>query len=246
MFNQSRSRIIRLIFLIAFVLIAIQLFYLQVISGKYRKLADENAIQKTIIYPSRGIIFDRKRGPSSIIHWPMTWWLYHRRLKFWYNILLSLMVLIQPNFVTARQPPSSETIFRPSVFEASLSQQNLPRIQKHVAIHQWFFSLQERPIRKYTYDAAAHILGYLGEVDSNFLKRHKDEGYLQGDYAGMTGLERTYEKVLMGRGGSSSWSRIILTGIQGPYENGAFDTAAVTGDNLYWALMWNYRKKERS
>src|SRR5215212_7173898 len=59
-FNQSRSRIIRLIFLVTFLVIIAQLFNLQVISGKYKKLADENAILAKRIYPSRGIIFDRK------------------------------------------------------------------------------------------------------------------------------------------------------------------------------------------
>lgn len=62
-FNQSRSRIIRLIFVITFGIILVQLFYLQVISKKYKRLADENAIQRSIVYPLRGIIFDRKHKP---------------------------------------------------------------------------------------------------------------------------------------------------------------------------------------
>ena len=59
-FNQSRSRIVRLIFLVSFLVLLAQLFVLQVISGKYKKLADENAIFRKIVYPSRGIIYDRK------------------------------------------------------------------------------------------------------------------------------------------------------------------------------------------
>ena len=60
-FNQSRSRIIRLIFLLVFLVIAGQLFYLQVVSGKFRQMADDNAILKKTIYPPRGIVFDRYR-----------------------------------------------------------------------------------------------------------------------------------------------------------------------------------------
>ena len=59
-FNQSRSRIIRLIFLLAFLVIIAQLFNLQVISGKYSKLAMDNAVFPKIVYPERGIIYDRK------------------------------------------------------------------------------------------------------------------------------------------------------------------------------------------
>ena len=59
-FNQSRSRIIRLIFPVAFLVIIAQLFNLQVVSGKYSKLAMDNAVFPKIVYPERGIIYDRK------------------------------------------------------------------------------------------------------------------------------------------------------------------------------------------
>ncbi|HKP32341.1 MAG TPA: hypothetical protein VJT83_06425, partial [Chitinophagaceae bacterium] len=59
-FNQSRSTIIRLIFIGIFLVIVLQLFNLQVISSKYSELAKENALYPKRIYPSRGIIYDRK------------------------------------------------------------------------------------------------------------------------------------------------------------------------------------------
>jgi len=59
-FNQSRSRIIRAIFLASFVVLIAQLFHLQVVSREYKRQADINAIFAKRIYPSRGIIFDRK------------------------------------------------------------------------------------------------------------------------------------------------------------------------------------------
>jgi penicillin-binding protein 2 len=37
----------------------VQLFNLQVLSSKYQRLAQENAVLKKVVYPSRGIIFDR-------------------------------------------------------------------------------------------------------------------------------------------------------------------------------------------
>src|SRR6186713_1903163 len=60
LFNQSRSNIIRLIFLGIFVIILVQLFNLQIISGKYKQLAMDNAVFPKVKYPDRGIIFDRK------------------------------------------------------------------------------------------------------------------------------------------------------------------------------------------
>ena len=54
-FNQSRSNIIRLIFGGMFLVIFAQLFNLQVVSDKYKKMAAENALFPKRIYPSRGI-----------------------------------------------------------------------------------------------------------------------------------------------------------------------------------------------
>src|SRR5580658_8124339 len=58
-FNQSRSNIIRLIFAGMFLIIAAQLFHLQIISKKYKLQAQENALFRKSVYPTRGIIYDR-------------------------------------------------------------------------------------------------------------------------------------------------------------------------------------------
>src|SRR5215218_3102916 len=70
-FTQSRSIIIRIIFAIAFLVIIGRLLTLQVLSSKYQRLAQENAIFKKIIYPPRGIIYDR-RGKALVTNTQMT------------------------------------------------------------------------------------------------------------------------------------------------------------------------------
>src|SRR5215210_5763287 len=59
-FNQSRTRVIQLIFVVVFLVIVGKLFNLQIISRKYAKLADNNAVAKKIVYPTRGLIYDHK------------------------------------------------------------------------------------------------------------------------------------------------------------------------------------------
>ena len=59
-YNQSRSNIIRLIVIVTFSVIALQLFYLQLIDRKYKQLAMDNAVYAKVVYPERGIIYDRK------------------------------------------------------------------------------------------------------------------------------------------------------------------------------------------
>ena len=57
-----------------------------------------------------------------------------------------------------------------------------------------------------------------------------------GDYTGRTGLERTYEKVLMGRRGVKNYIRDNKSRLQGEYEKGMYDTAAVAGKNMFSSL----------
>src|SRR5258705_9968450 len=58
-YNQSRSRIIQIIFILVFLLIVLQLLNLQIFSKDYKLQAENNAIYRKVIYPDRGIIYDR-------------------------------------------------------------------------------------------------------------------------------------------------------------------------------------------
>ncbi|MBI3138063.1 MAG: penicillin-binding protein 2 [Sphingobacteriales bacterium] len=237
-FNQSRSRIILLIFLVAFVVIIAQLFYLQVISGKYRQMADENAILKKTVYPPRGLVFDRKR--KAILNNTLTYDLMVTPAQargidtFFFCKLMGIDTAeFRRRIINSIIKNTSQ---KPSVFEASLSPQKYARIQENLWRFQNGFYVQERPIRSYPYEAGANIFGYLGEVDTNYLKKHAEDGYVSGDYAGMTGIEASYEKALMGQRGVQYLIKDNFSRIQGPYENGSLDVAAVAGSNLYTSL----------
>ncbi|MEO7982612.1 MAG: penicillin-binding transpeptidase domain-containing protein [Bacteroidota bacterium] len=237
-FNQSRSRIIRLIFLLAFLVIIAQLFYLQVVSGKFSRMADDNAILRKTVYPPRGLVLDRNR--QAILNNTLTFDLMVTPslargidTAFFCRLMEIDTAEYRKRIVNAIIKNKS---FRPSVFEASLPPQKYARIQENIWRFQNGFYIQERPIRSYPFDAAANIVGYIGEVDSNYLKKHSEDGYQSGDYAGMTGLEASYEKVLMGERGMQVLIKDNFNRIQGSYEGGAMDIEAVAGNNLYTSL----------
>jgi penicillin-binding protein 2 len=48
---------------------------------------------------------------------------------------------------------------------------------------------------------AAHVLGYVGQVTSDELKRLRKDGYREGDEIGRAGIEKSYEKYLRGTPG---------------------------------------------
>ena len=65
--------------------------------------------------------------------------------------------------------------------------------------------IQQTYLRHYRYQSlAAQILGYVGEISAEELKRKAREGYRLGDKIGKTGVEATFDAYLRGRPG---WRR---------------------------------------
>lgn len=236
-FNQSRSTFIRLIFLVAFVVMLVRLFFLQLASSQYDILAMDNAVSKKVVYPDRGIIFDR--NGKSILENTLTYDLMVLPTQLKGIDTLGLCTILGIDIAQFRERVIGAIIrngrYRPSVFEGSLSVEAFVQLQENIFRFEPGFFLQERPIRTYPYKAAAHILGYVGEVDSNILKR-TNYFYQIGDYMGLSGLERFYEPVLMGQRGVRYQIKDNKNRIVGSYEQGAFDSVAIAGRNLHTSI----------
>ena len=237
-FNQSRKNVIRLIFISMFVIIIARLFILQVVSSKYKTLADDQGIFRKVIYPDRGIVYDRKG--KAILQNMIIYDLMVVPAKIRSTDTLLLCNILGIDTAEFRKRILTAIIknksYRPSVFEPLLSEEKMAKLTENLYKFAPGYFLQERPVRNYPYDAGGNILGYLSEVDTNFLKKHPGEGYVSGDYAGKTGLEITYEKVLMGQRGIQYHKRDNKNRLTDRLENGAYDTAAIAGQNMYTSL----------
>ncbi len=236
-YNQSRSRIIQIIFLGVFLVIIVQLMNLQLFSSDFKIMAENNARYRKVIYPNRGIIYDKKHRAileNTIMYDLIVTPSETKGLdtSLLCNILGIDTADYRKKIITAIIKNSS---YKPSVFAPLVSPEVYARLNENMYKFPGFL-LTERPIRTYPYHVAAGVLGYLGEVDSGFLRKHDGEGYEPGDYAGMTGLERSYEKVLMGQRGIQYFIRDNRSRLQGAYENGKYDTLAVAGRNLYTSM----------
>lgn len=232
-FNQSRSNIIRLIFAGMFLIIAARLFQLQIISGKYKKLAQENALFRKSIYPTRGIIYDRKGRAilnNTILYDLMVTPSQVKNIDTAY--FCQLLGIDSAEFRSrVLDAKFKNGPFRPTIFEDLLPPDMYARLEENI----WKFpgfNLQERPIRVYPFNAAAHIMGYVGEVDSGVLKR-SNNFYQLGDYVGRSGLEQFYEKELMGQRGIEFWLKDNRNRLVGHYQGKALDTPAIAGKNLH-------------
>jgi len=232
-FNQSRQNVIKLIFLVAFIILAIRLLFLQLASTKYDLLALDNAVSKKIVYPDRGIIFDRKG--RSILENTQTYDLMVMPTQLKGLDTIGICKILNIDIETFRERIIGAIIkngrYRPSIFESSLSVEAFVQLQENIFRFEPGFFLQERPIRSYPFKAAAHILGYVGEVDSSILKK-TNYYYQMGDYMGLSGLERFYEPILMGQRGVRYQIKDNKNRIVGSYENGLYDSVAIAGRNL--------------
>lgn len=229
---------ISLIFIILCGIIIIQLFNLQIVSTKYSVLADEQGKFRKVVYPDRGILYDRKGKAvlqNTIIYDLMVT---PSKLKLLDTMALCRILDIDTAEFKKRVLAAiiKNKSYRPSVFEALLPADKIARLNESMYKFVPAFYLQERPVRDYPFDVGGNILGYLSEVDSSFLNRHAGEGYQIGDYAGKTGLERSYEKVLMGQRGIEFWKRDNKNRLTERWEKGSYDTPAVAGQNMHMAL----------
>src|SRR5687767_5522810 len=154
LFNQSRSTVIRLIFLGIFFIILLQLFNLQVISNKYQQLAMDNAVFRKVVYPNRGIIYDRKDRPilNNTIMYDLVVTPYEVK-----NIdTLEICEILQIDTAEFKKRMLDVRYkngnFRPSIFEDLLPEQLHARLDENI----WKFpgfALVERPVRVYPYQA---------------------------------------------------------------------------------------------
>jgi penicillin-binding protein 2 len=236
-YNQNRGGIIQIIIGIIFILITAQLISLQIFSSKYVLAANNNAIFRKIIYPDRGIIYDRKKRAllENTISYDLV--VIPNEARGVDTATLCEILKIDKATYSKRMV---EVIIKNSrvksgVFEPFLSAELYAQLTENLYRFPGF-SLSERSIRSYPYNTAAHVLGYVAEVDVNFLQKHGEEGYEMGDYAGMTGLEKQYESILMGQRGVKRFLRDNKGKIQGPFEKGEFDTLAIAGRNLFTSM----------
>ncbi len=237
-FNHSRKNVIMLVFSSMFLVIIIQLANLQIFSSKYKVMADDQGKFRKVIYPDRGIIFDRNHkvllqntNSSDLMIIP-------NKIKGIDTIALCRILEIDTVQFKKRVLDAviKNGYSRASVFEPLVNDEMMAKLSEALYKFEPGFFLQQRPVRTYPYEAAANVLGYIAEVDTNFLKKHKSEGYIPGDFAGMTGMECSYEKVLMGQRGIQYWKRDNKNRLTEKLDNGKYDTAAIAGQNIHTSI----------
>ena len=110
-----------------------------------------------------------------------------------------------------------------------ISVETYTKLQENTFLMPGFY-VQARTLRKYPYSTASHLLGYVGEVNQSIIK--KNRYYREGDYIGVSGIEKAYEDKLKGIKGEKLLLKDVHNNIKGSFKNKKFDTKSIPGKNL--------------
>ena len=214
----------------------IRLFTLQIMSDDYKKNADSNAFLNKVLFPARGAIYDRN-GDLLVYNQPA------------YDVMVVMKEIenldtldfcqtlnISKDYFIKRMADIKNRNLNPGysryteqMFMNQLSAEDFAVFQEKLFKFKGFY-IQRRTIRQYTYNVGAHVLGDVAEVSKRDIEN--DDYYRMGDYIGIQGVERSYEKQLRGEKGVEVLLRDAHGRIQGRYMDGEYDRTPVPGKNL--------------
>ncbi|MFM7460269.1 MAG: penicillin-binding protein 2, partial [Burkholderiales bacterium] len=210
--NVFRSRVIvaTIAILVAFLLLASRLIYLQVVKrDQYHTMAEANRISVVPVVPNRGVIYDRNGQVLAANYSAFTLEVTPSKVQHLEKVLDDLATIIDI------QPKDRRRFKR--LLEESKSFESLPirnRLTEaevaRFAVNRYRFpgfDIRARLFRNYPFgEVASHAIGYIGRINDADLKKIESDNlsrnYKGTDYIGKLGIEGSYEAELHGTTGS--------------------------------------------
>lgn len=187
-----------------FVALFLRLFYLQVIDGpELAAAAQANQVRTVFEEAPRGRILDRD-GAVLVANREVDVVTVDRAAVVEDEELLPRLAAFLGSDVAALQRAMSDTRnsrYKPAIVASSVDKAvvatlkeraaEFPGVTAATAIERWY---PNGPL-------AAHLVGYVGEINADELAARTDAGYRLGDEVGKAGIEAAYEDDLRGRAG---------------------------------------------
>lgn len=188
-----------------FFVLALRLWYLQILGvDHYRELSERNRIRYVAIDAPRGAIFDRN-GSLLVDNRPAFTVSVLRqevddREQLFHSLAKLLEVdeeLLEKRWLEGKNLPR----YRPLPLLQDIGRQAMEKVQEN-SVDLPGLLVEVKPFRSYPHgEMAAHLFGYLGEVDVEDLRQTEFPSYRSGEMVGKTALERLYEERLRGTAG---------------------------------------------
>lgn len=222
-----------------------RLSYLQLFTDRYALNAANTSIKTEYDIPQRGVIFDRN-GKVLVGNQPSFEISYTGALMkpdFDTIGFCNLIKITKPQFIGIINGIKKERYYSrltPMTFLKNLSREDMARVQE-ILFKFPAFNIVSRPQRQYEVNTSGNLLGYTNQVNDNYIKRDSLY-YLPGDIAGMSGVEKSYEKELRGEKGIRYIQKDIRQRNIGSYKNGELDKEVVTGKDLTLTIDYDLQR----
>ena len=219
---------------VAAVILIGKLFYIQIIDDSYKTDASNNSMVHAVIYPTRGIIYDRngKILVGNKVAYDML--VTPKEVGMFDTLELCDILEISPEFLKEKMDgyyrDRRKIGYRSVVMLTHLPPEIYMRFAE-VAYRFPGFRGQARNIRDYPYNAGGNLLGYISEVSAKDIENNP-EVYKAGDYIGKTGIEATCEEYLRGEKGYNIFLRNSHNRIESRYKDGEMDKEAIPGKDI--------------
>jgi len=238
-FTNRKYLIITFIVLVGLALI-IRLFIIQVVEETYRLSADNNVLRYVTQYPARGLIYDRNGKLMVSNQAAYDLMVVPAQTGKMDTALFCKELDITMDFFKERlRTAKNYNRKSPSIFLKQMSAETYAKFQEKIFMYPGFY-VQPRTLRNYSRPVAAHLLGYISEVDEALIK--KNPYYKMGDYIGKLGIEEAYEKELRGTRGVKIFMVDVFSRVKGSYADGAMDTLAVQGSDIISGIDYDLQE----
>ncbi|HEY6302239.1 MAG TPA: penicillin-binding protein 2 [Terriglobales bacterium] len=204
--SALRLTAVQYVVLFIFLLLAYGLWRLQVMhSGEYALLAEKNRVRNVPILAPRGKILDRE-GRIIVDNYPSFSALLLRDSTRDLNAdadTIAKGLHLNPEEVRQRiRRFSSMPQYQPIFLKEDITPDELAFIEAHKNELPELETIMAHR-RLYPRNGfMAHLIGYVGEVSEDMLNQPQFELYTAGDVVGVSGIEKQYNDILMGKNGS--------------------------------------------
>ena len=228
--HENRTYISGGFFGLVILIFIIRLFSIQVIDDSFKTSSENNVIRKQTDYPRRGLIYDRNKELIVYNEAAYDLMITPKQATFLDTALIcSLLEIDTLNLMKRIEKARNYSIYKASVLMKQISVETYTKLQENMFLMPGFF-VQTRTLRKYPYSTASHLLGYVGEVNQRIVK--SNPYYKEGDYIGVSGIEKAYEDKLRGKKGVKLLLKDVHNNIKGSFNDGKFDIKSKPGKDL--------------
>lgn len=202
---KGRYKVLVIFVGLAFLLIVIRLWSLQVIKGSdLRHLSENNCIRLRENPADRGMLLDRHGKVLAHNRPSFEVYLVPEDLRANPEVLTKVGKLLNMTRAEIEEKIKAQkrrTPFNPVKIKSDINWNQLALLETN-RVHLPGLIVDVRPRRAYDYgDLASHLIGYLGEVDENELRQFRESPYRMGAQIGKYGVEYRWENDLRGSDG---------------------------------------------